>query len=459
MGVYIGLDIGGTKCAAVAGALEGENLRILAREAFATPRSQEEAMDRLCALAEGLAQGRQILGVGISSGGPMDAERGMLCNPPNLPGWSGLSLTDYARARLHAPALLENDANACALAEWRFGAGRGSRLLLFLTFGTGLGAGIVWEGRILRGANGNAGELGHWRMADCGPAGYGKIGSFEGFCSGGGIAQLGRLYGAACAQRGEPAAWMEGEVTAKSLAEAARAGDAAAQAVFRESARTLGRGLRWSWTCSTRTASPSAPSMPGARTSLRRRCAACSSARPCRSRLRPAASCPRSSGTGSATMQPCPWPWRRREGHKKWRAERSARHSPERKRSYALRITPQLPGTRQESQTRRESQTRPGSRTQPGSRTRPGSRTQRSLGLSGSLGLGGVSDSAGSRTRGSLGLGGSRALLGLGRGLSRGRGRLGGLRFLRGAAGEDRQHGRAKENGKDLFHLDTPPDA
>ena len=243
MGVYMGLDIGGTKCAAVAGALEGENLRILAREAFATPRSQEEAMDRLCALAEGLAQGRQILGVGISSGGPMDAERGMLCNPPNLPGWSGLSLTDYARARLHAPALLENDANACALAEWRFGAGRGSRLLLFLTFGTGLGAGIVWEGRILRGANGNAGELGHWRMADCGPAGYGKIGSFEGFCSGGGIAQLGRLCGAACAQRGEPAAWMEGEVTAKSLAEAARAGDAAAQAVFRESARTLGRGL------------------------------------------------------------------------------------------------------------------------------------------------------------------------------------------------------------------------
>ena len=122
MGVYMGLDIGGTKCAAVAGALEGENLRILAREAFATPHSQEEAMDRLCALAEGLAQGRQILGVGISSGGPMDAERGMLCNPPNLPGWSGLSLTDYARARLHAPALLENGRQrlrAGRVALWR----------------------------------------------------------------------------------------------------------------------------------------------------------------------------------------------------------------------------------------------------------------------------------------------------------------------------------------------------
>ncbi|MGI5883486.1 MAG: ROK family protein [Candidatus Spyradocola sp.] len=243
MGVYVGLDIGGTKCAAVIGALEGEDIHILAREAFATPRAQEEAMERLCGLAGKLSAGQEILGVGISSGGPMDAETGVLCNPPNLPGWSGLSLTDFVSARLHAPAVLENDANACALAEWRFGAGKGSRLLLFLTFGTGLGAGIVHEGRILRGANGNAGELGHWRMADCGPAGYGKLGSFEGFCSGGGIAQLARAYGAACAQRGTPVPWMEGEITAKSVAAAAHAGDAAAREVFRESARVLGQGL------------------------------------------------------------------------------------------------------------------------------------------------------------------------------------------------------------------------
>ena len=243
MGVYVGLDIGGTKCAAVIGALEGEDIHILAREAFATPRAQEEAMERLCGLAGKLSAGQEILGVGISSGGPMDAETGVLCNPPNLPGWSGLSLTDFVSARLHAPAVLENDANACALAEWRFGAGKGSRLLLFLTFGTGLGAGIVHEGRILRGANGNAGELGHWRMADCGPAGYGKLGSFEGFCSGGGIAQLARAYGAACTQRGTPVPWMEGEITAKSVAAAAHAGDAAAREVFRESARVLGQGL------------------------------------------------------------------------------------------------------------------------------------------------------------------------------------------------------------------------
>ena len=249
MGVYMGLDIGGTKCAAVAGALEGENLRILAREAFATPRSQEEAMDRLCALAGGLAQGRQILGVGISSGGPMDAERGMLCNPPNLPGWSGLSLTDYARARLHAPALLENDANACALAEWLYGAGEKCRNMIFLTFGTGLGAGLILDGKLYEGTNGNAGEVGHIRLSENGPVGFGKFGSFEGFCSGGGIAQLGYTLGLAAYQRGERPLYFNPDtapkdITAKSVAIAAEQhGDPTAIEVYRLCGEYLGRGL------------------------------------------------------------------------------------------------------------------------------------------------------------------------------------------------------------------------
>ena len=117
MGIYVGFDIGGTKCAAMTGVERDGDIRILSREAFATPADQREAMERLCALAEGMAGGQPILGVGISSGGPMDAAAGTLCNPPNLPGWSGLSLTEFAQARLHAPAVLENDANACALAE------------------------------------------------------------------------------------------------------------------------------------------------------------------------------------------------------------------------------------------------------------------------------------------------------------------------------------------------------
>lgn len=243
MGIYVGFDIGGTKCAAVTGLAQGGDIRILSRETFATPADQAEAMERLCALAESMADGQPILGVGISSGGPMDAAAGTLCNPPNLPGWSGLSLTEFAGRRLHAPAVLENDANACALAEWRWGAGKGSRIMLFLTFGTGLGAGIVLDGHVLRGACGNAGELGHWRLAESGPAGYGKVGAFEGFCSGGGIAQLARATGAAWAQRGQAPKWLSGEVTAKAVAQAAFAGDEAALEVFDESARRLGQGL------------------------------------------------------------------------------------------------------------------------------------------------------------------------------------------------------------------------
>ena len=114
---------------------------------------------------------------------------------------------------------------------------------MFLTFGTGLGAGIVIGGRVLRGANGNAGELGHWRLAETGPAGYGKVGAFEGFCSGGGIAQLAQSIGTAWAQRGQKPAWLSDRVTAKDVAQAAFAGDPAAQEVFDTSARFLGKGL------------------------------------------------------------------------------------------------------------------------------------------------------------------------------------------------------------------------
>lgn len=243
MGIYVGFDIGGTKCAVVTGAAQDGDVKILAREAFATPKSQEEAMDRLCTLAQELTQGQEILGIGISSGGPMNTRTGELCNPPNLPGWCGLSLTDYAQQRLHAPAVLENDANACALAEWRWGAGKGSESMLFLTFGTGLGAGIVLGGKVLQGACGNAGELGHWRLSDSGPTGYGKVGAFEGFCSGGGIAQLAQSVGLAYAQRGQAPDWFRGEISAKTVALAAQAGDEAALEVFDESARRLGQGL------------------------------------------------------------------------------------------------------------------------------------------------------------------------------------------------------------------------
>ena len=244
MGCLIGLDIGGTKCAVSVGEANGDQLRILAREAMATPKDQSAAMDQLCAMAERLYHGQKIDGVGISAGGPLDAETGMLQNPPNLPGWQGLSLTQRVGRQLLAPCTLENDANACALAEWRWGAGKGSRVMAFLTFGTGLGAGIVIDGKILRGVTGDAGELGHWRLANYGPSGYGKIGSFEGFCSGGGIRQLAQLIGEQYRQRGvAPAYWGAEPMDARAVAQAARAGDPAACEVFTVCGEMLGRGL------------------------------------------------------------------------------------------------------------------------------------------------------------------------------------------------------------------------
>jgi glucokinase len=123
----------------------------------------------------------------------------MVLSPPNLPGWDAVPVTQILENALHIPTRLQNDANACALAEWHWGAGVGSETMAFLTFGTGLGAGLIIGGRLHAGRDDLAGELGHWRLAENGPVGFGKAGSFEGFCSGGGME---RLAAHRAAQRG-----------------------------------------------------------------------------------------------------------------------------------------------------------------------------------------------------------------------------------------------------------------
>ncbi|MBR5547833.1 MAG: ROK family protein [Clostridia bacterium] len=240
--LLVGLDIGGTKCAVIAGLMnEQGDITIEAREAFPTPKTQEEAIQHLGDLAERMTAGRKIAAIGISAGNPMDAEKGMLLNPPNLPGWTGISMTDRMTERFHAPARMENDANACALAEYRLGAGKGCTNMVFITFGTGFGAGLVLDGRLYRGTTGCAGELGHWRLSDDGPSGYGKLGSFEGFCSGGGMAQLAQTVALRYIQNGTPPDYQQYDV--KTVAQAARAGDAAALEVFEICGNKLGQGL------------------------------------------------------------------------------------------------------------------------------------------------------------------------------------------------------------------------
>jgi len=242
--ILIGWDIGGTKCAAVKAIKEGEEITLTGKAAFPTAPTWRETLDRLIAESKALLNGGQAAAVGISCGGPLDSSAGLVLSPPNLPGWDNVPVVQIASEALGAPAFLENDANACALAEWRCGAGKGVRSMAFLTFGTGLGAGLILDGRLWRGANGNAGELGHIRLSPFGPSGYGKPGSFEGFCSGGGIAQLAETVGRAYIQqgRGMPGYPVPG-ASAKDAAAAARAGDPCAREVFRICGEKLGEGL------------------------------------------------------------------------------------------------------------------------------------------------------------------------------------------------------------------------
>ncbi len=255
MGALVGLDIGGTKTAVVAGMAGSDGLSILGRVSFPTApesRSWREVLATCVAEARSLVE--RVIGapaidaVGVSCGGPLDSRGGTILSPPNLPGWDDVPVTRMIADALGCPAFLQNDANACALAEWRYGAGRGTRTMVFLTFGTGMGAGLIIAGRLFEGTNDLAGEVGHIRVSEDGPEGYGKRGSFEGWCSGGGIARLAReaaetelAAGRApsfCPTRAE----LPG-ITARAVGEAAESGDACAISVLATSGRYLGRGL------------------------------------------------------------------------------------------------------------------------------------------------------------------------------------------------------------------------
>ena len=244
----IGFDIGGTKCAVSVGEEHGGALCILDKRVIPTDHevSPEVMIARMCAAAEEMTS--DFSQIGISCGGPLDASRGVILSPPNLPGWDEVEIVRILTERYGSYVRLQNDANACALAEWRYGAGKGCRNMIFLTFGSGLGAGLILDGRLYEGTNGMAGEVGHIRLSDFGPVGYGKRGSFEGFCSGNGIASLGRMLAEEALQVGKRVSYCEGAealsaITAKRIAECAKAGHADAARVYEICGEKLGAGL------------------------------------------------------------------------------------------------------------------------------------------------------------------------------------------------------------------------
>lgn len=247
----LGIDIGGTKCAVIYGVQKNENLMLVDKKRFATTNVDETIETILSGIEEimkihGLTS-LNTKAIGISCGGPLDSHKGVILSPPNLPGWDNIPIVSIVEKRVGIKATLQNDANACALAEWKFGAGKGTKNMVFLTFGTGLGAGLILNGMLYSGTNDNAGELGHIRMAEFGPVGYGKRGSLEGFASGGGIAQLAKMFISEKLQKGEKVPWCTlqelDQVTAQKVAEEAIKGDELARSIYETSAIYLGKGL------------------------------------------------------------------------------------------------------------------------------------------------------------------------------------------------------------------------
>ena len=235
----LGLDIGGSKTGLVLGDYQG---RVLRRAEIPTPaREMFAPAFRIISGAAraflGACQGEGLPAPGcisVSVGGPLDIHRGILYAPPHLKAWGQAPLKQRLEETFPLPVFVEHDGNAGALAEFHFGAGRGASNMVFLTMGTGLGAGLILNGRIYHGASDMAGEVGHMRMAPDGPVQYGKAGSWEGFCSGAGLVSRARLR--------QPERWPT-ETTPRDVISRALEGDAHAREIVAESGRWFGRGL------------------------------------------------------------------------------------------------------------------------------------------------------------------------------------------------------------------------
>ena len=190
----IGVDLGGTKICVAVSDYEG---KILAELKFPTPiPSVPEAV--LASIHSGIEDVRKKAGVawesiediGISCPGPVDPEKGILYNPPNMDGWGEVHLKKIFQEKYKKTVWVENDANAAALAERYFGAGREYASQVYLTLSTGIGGGIIMDGKLVRGAHFSAGEVGHIQLVPEGPlCGCGKKGCFEALCSGTALAR------------------------------------------------------------------------------------------------------------------------------------------------------------------------------------------------------------------------------------------------------------------------------
>ncbi len=248
---WASVALGGTKCTVALASVAGGSVTWLGRSALPTSQAPADMLGALVTELDGQlahAGSAGLTGIGITCGSPLDEAAGLVLAPPNLPGWQSVDVLSPFSDKFGVRPKLMNDANAGALAEWTWGAGAGADSLAFLTLGTGLGAGLIVNRRLHRGARGLAGEIGHWRLAPDGPYGHGKAGSFEGFCAGSGIGRWAQTIAVGSLQQGTPSLlakdWAQvSAVTAERAGQAADEGDSQAEALWAEVGRKLGAGL------------------------------------------------------------------------------------------------------------------------------------------------------------------------------------------------------------------------
>jgi glucokinase len=243
---YLGVDLGGTKILA---ALVDERGRVVERVRLQTPADGPDSVvaaivEAVQTLTERVRLPRASLaGVGVGAPGPLDPTTGVVFEPPNLPGWHDVPLAQMLDARLGLPVFVENDANAAALGEWWVGAAVGIDDLVYITVSTGIGGGLILDGRLYHGASGTAGEIGHMVIEHEGPrCNCGRFGCLEALASGTAIARAARAAvqsGAATVLATLPVE----ALTAEAVARAAWEGDPVARQIYARAAAALGVGV------------------------------------------------------------------------------------------------------------------------------------------------------------------------------------------------------------------------
>jgi len=241
--VVIGIDLGGTNIKAGAVSRQGQ---VLVRHRLSTraEAGAEAVAHRICLAAQHCIKGvraaeSRVVGIGVGSPGTIDLDSGTVLFSPNLPCLGGVALRAMIEDELSLACALENDANAAALAEQWVGAGRGADSLVMFTLGTGIGGGIVLDGKVWHGTGGFAGEIGHMSINPDGPrCACGNRGCIEAYASA--TAMVRRMQEAIDAGRQSILAEKPGGFAARDIYEAALAGDAAARQNFDQTARYLG---------------------------------------------------------------------------------------------------------------------------------------------------------------------------------------------------------------------------